>query len=432
MEEPEKKESLPCREEVAVLDERIVKQVRWLSEQKWGSKRIAKELNLARNTVRRYLRDLHLPQPQQRPTRRRLTPDQQQHMLGLFEGSAKGNATLVAQLLHEQGISISPRSVMRAVYALRQRQYAQEKATIRFESQPGQQMQIDFGETPVRINGQMVKVHFLSAVLCFSRRIFVKAFLSECSDDWREGIAEAFRYFGGVPMELLGDNSRCLVLRHDPSTSTLIFKPSYLQFCRDWNVTPKATRPYRARTKGKTESAVKFIKGNAIAAIDFASFAELEARLANWMQQSDQRIHGTTHQKPAERFEQERSLLRPLPNPLLRVRVEMIRRRVGNDAFVNLNTVRYSVPSQYVGSWVSIQVDETSVVVYHHQTCIATHPICKEPHELVIQAEHHQALYTKKVAMIPIEESPCIHPSPLEKMGRSLKEIEQFVQGEAP
>ena len=69
---------------------------------------------------------------------------------------------------------------------------------------------------------------------------------------------EAFRHFGGVSRTLLGDNARALVARRDRETATVMFTPAYLQFCRDWDVEPRACAPYRARTKGKTESGVKW------------------------------------------------------------------------------------------------------------------------------------------------------------------------------
>jgi transposase len=92
-------------------------------------------------------------------------------------------------------------------------------------------------------------VFLLVAVLSYSRRAFVQAFLHERQDDWREGIAAAFTHFGGVTRTVLGDNARALVLGRDPETGTVTFHPAYLAFCRDWETQPRACAPYRARTK---------------------------------------------------------------------------------------------------------------------------------------------------------------------------------------
>jgi transposase len=156
---------------------------------------------------------------------------------------AEGNAVVVQQLLAEQGVRASVRTVQRAVAERRRELAASAVATVRYETVPGKQMQIDFGQKLVRIGGERVKVYLLVAVLCHSRRIFVKAFLSERQDDWREGIAAAFRHFGGVPQEVLGDNAKALVLKHDRQAQTVEFHPSYLAFCRDWDVVPRACGP---------------------------------------------------------------------------------------------------------------------------------------------------------------------------------------------
>src|SRR4029453_6984444 len=151
--------------------------------------------------------------------------------------------------------------------------------TVRAERPPGDQLQIDFGQKRIAIAGVAVRVFLLVAVLSYSRRLFVKAFLNERGDDWREGIAAAFRHFGGVPRVLLGDNARALVIGRDRATGTVSFHPAYEAFCHDWDVQPRACAPYRARTKGKTEAGIKFVKHNALADQAFDSLGALAQHL---------------------------------------------------------------------------------------------------------------------------------------------------------
>lgn len=208
---------------------------------------------------------------------------------------------VVRQLLADQGCAVSVRTVQRAVAPVRQAQRAADVATVRVETAPGAQMQIDFGEKRVTIAGTAITVFLLVAVLSSSRRTFVKAFLHERQDDWREGIAAAFVHFGGVVLTVLGDNARALVRGRDRASGTVTCHPGYLAFCRDWDVQPRACAPYRARTKGKVESGVKFVKRNALAGRTFTSFAVLEQHLAQWMEDADPRVHGTTHERPCDR-----------------------------------------------------------------------------------------------------------------------------------
>jgi transposase len=101
--------------------------------------------------------------------------------------------------------------VQRAVAPVRQAHRAADVATVRVETAPGAQMQIDFGEKRVTVAGTAITLFLLVAVLSYSRRTFVKAFLPERQDDWREGIAAAFLHFGGVVLSVLGDTARALV-----------------------------------------------------------------------------------------------------------------------------------------------------------------------------------------------------------------------------
>uniref|UniRef100_A0A832A316 AAA family ATPase n=1 Tax=Desulfacinum infernum TaxID=35837 RepID=A0A832A316_9BACT len=115
-------------------------------------------------------------------------------------------------------------------------------------------MPIDYGQCVVGIGEERVRVHLFVATLGYSRRSFVMAFLHERRSSWLTGIEGSFRYFGGVPQEILFDNARALVERHDPLTREVLFNERFHAFCRSWGVTPKACAPYRARTKGKGEN----------------------------------------------------------------------------------------------------------------------------------------------------------------------------------
>jgi transposase len=406
--------------EASMIEPEIVQRIRALAEAGWGSRRIGHELGVDRGAVRRYLAGA-VAGVQVRPGARRLDAGGEELAKELFAGIAEGNAVVVRDLLDERGYRASKRTVQRVVSAARRAKHAADVATTRFETAAGEQMQIDFGEKRVVIDGRLVVVHLMAAVLGYSRRIFVKAFLSERAEDWREGIAAAFRHFGGVTRTLLVDNTRCLVTRRDVQTMSVVFHAGLVELCKDFGCVPKACAPYRARTKGKVESGVKFVKRNALAGREFSSFAALEAHLSSWMVQVDARVHGTTHEQPAARFEAERGALRALPSASIRVRERRLVRRVSNDAFVDVDTVRYSVPHRLVRSHVEVDVGEQRVRIFDGATLAAEHERIREPHAIVLDPAHHAGLW--RPAMTATTQAT------LHEMGRSLEDYAAAIGG---
>ncbi|HSC31640.1 MAG TPA: IS21 family transposase [Gemmatimonadaceae bacterium] len=405
-----------------MIDGDIVTAIRDLASRGVGSKTIAKQLGVARNTVRRYRRAPVTAGLQVRPAARKLSEADRHVARELYTSVAAGNAVVVQRLLAERGVVVTARTIERAVADLRRAERAAALATVRVETAPGEQLQIDFGQQRIAIAGVAVRVFLLVAVLSYSRRLFVKAFLNERGDDWREGIAAAFRHFEGVPRVLLGDNARPLVHGRDRATGTVTFHPAYLAFCRDWDVQPRACAPYRARTKGKTEAGVKFVKRNGLAGLGFASFAALEQHLAEWMVLADQRRHGTTREAPIVRFDRdERVRLRRLPDRALPRRVQRVRRRVALDAFVDVDTVRYSVPHRLVRDHVEVAVGDHRVDIFHGTELVATHARSTEPFARVVNPQHYAGLWRADTAPAP---TPA-----LTALGRDLADYAAIVTG---
>jgi len=408
--------------EVPVIEGELVTAIRTLAGRGVGKKAIAREVGVAVNTVRRYLRDPITPGQQIRPAARRLTDVHRDQARTLYEGPAAGNAVVVRRLLAERGCAISVRTIERAVADIRRAQRVAALATVRVETAPGDQLQIDFGQKRLLIAGARVRIFLLVAVLSYSRRLFVKAFLNERGDDWREGIAAGFTHFGGLPRTLLGDNARALVLGRDRATGTVSFHPTYVAFCRDWDVQPRACAPYRARTKGKTEAGVKYVKRNALADQAFDSFGALEQHLAEWMTVADQRCHGTTREAPIVRFErEERAALRSLPLRALPRRTQRLRRRVALDAFVDVDTIRYSVPHRLVRDHVEVLVEDRLVRIFHGAEMVATHARSMEPFARIVDVGHYAGLWRAAADSPP--------PPTVALLGRDLTEYAAVVDG---
>ncbi|MBP2444103.1 transposase [Rhizobium leguminosarum] len=179
-----------------------------LHELGWGAKRLSKEFGCARNTVRRYLREGGAA-PFKKPDRRSAFDGLDDWLRERFFRH-DGNADVIRQeLASEHGINIGLRSVELRVRQWRRELRAQKRATVRFETPPGRQLQIDFGQTRVWIGEERVRVNVFVATLGYSRRIHIRASLREGQTDWFEGMEGAFLRFGGVPSE-----GHCKVNRH--------------------------------------------------------------------------------------------------------------------------------------------------------------------------------------------------------------------------
>ena len=154
----------------------------------WGSKRIAAELGCSKNTVKRWL--------QYGDWKPCAAPSRSKKLDGLADWLAErfrrhdGNADVVRQeLFDEKKVQVSLRTVERTVAPLRRELVAEARATVRFETRPGEQLQIDFGERRVEIGGHPVKVYLFVAMLGYSRRLHVRAFDNERQGSWFAGMA---------------------------------------------------------------------------------------------------------------------------------------------------------------------------------------------------------------------------------------------------
>ena len=335
-----------------------------------------------------------------------------------------GNADVIRQELEgEHGIVIGLRSVELRVQHWRRELKAQKQATVRFETPPGRQLQIDFGDTRVWIGGERVRVHVFVATLGYSRRLHVRPSLRERQTDWFEGLEGAFLRFGGVPAEVLFDNPRALVEHHDAMTREVRFNARLHAFARYWGFAPKACAPYRARTKGKDERGVGYVKRNAIAGRRFESWAAFKAHLDRWTREvADQRIHGTTGVAPAVRFAEETGALRPLAGRAAFGQLRDLVRKVQSDCAIDLDTNSYSVPWRLIGESVQVVVLGGRVVVRHAGQVVADHALCLGRRQRIVDRAHLDGVVG---ASGPV----CLPVPPPPTLLRPLAEYEALVGG---
>lgn len=374
----------------------------------WGAKRIAAELGCSRNTVKRWLAEGGWRSARSHERKKAL--DGLEGWLAERFRRHSGNADVVRQeLVSEKGIAVGLRTVERAVAHLRQELRAEARATVRFETRPGQQLQIDFGERRVMIGDRQEKVFFFVATLGYSRRLHVRAFRGERQEHWFGGMESAFLAFGGVPEEVLLDNARALIQHHDPVSREVVVNPKLHAFARHWGFGVKACAPWRARTKGKDERGVGYVKKNAVAGRRFESFAALEAHLEAWTRDvADVRAHGTTGEPPRLRFDRDEAhRLRATAGvpPFLASR-DLVR-KVTSDCAVEVDGNAYSVPWRLIGERVAVTVTGPELRVLHAGREVARHAVRAGRHGRVADPAHFAGIGRRRPPPMP-EEPPAL------------------------
>jgi transposase len=416
----------PEREIMRTPDE--VTAILELQRKGWGAKRIARELSLSKTTVKKYLRARGW-EPYGKPARKKALDERAAWVAEQYQ-KHHGNADVVRQeLKREFNIAVSLRTVERAVEPLRRELRAASLVTVRFETPPGKQMQADFGQTRVQIAGEPVWVHLCVMTLGYSRRPFVKPFPHERRENWLVGIEAALRHFEGSPEELLIDNARALVKSHDLQTREVVFTDVFRAFAAYWGFRPRACAPFRARTKGKDESGVGYVKHNAIAGHTFVSWEALEAHLEWWMREvADLRIHGTTGERPLDRFlRDEAKALRPLGARAPFVQARELARLVHSDLCVELETNHYSVPWRYIGEQVSVRSENGELRILYGGKEIARHLMCAGRNQRIVDPRHFDGVVVRDALTLETQGMPGTQRIAGGELQRPLSDYEAVV-----
>ena len=181
---------------------------------------------------------------------------------------------------------------------------------VRFETPPGRQGQVDFGEFRLPWGKRFA----LLVVLGYSRMLWFQFYERQTMEVVIRGLEAAFAYFGGVPEELLFDQMKSVIIEdRRAAAGELLRNQEFGRFSNHWGFRIRACRAYRAQTKGKVERPVGYIRDGFFYARNFVSDADLNDQALGWLDKvANVRVHGTLGERPAVRFERERSLLSPL------------------------------------------------------------------------------------------------------------------------
>lgn len=354
------------------------------------NKDIATELNVHPKTVSRALKRGGPPQQKRKKRGSKLDPYKAKIDKLLSENV--WNAMVILREIEADGYD-GKISILRD-YIRPKRVLRSGRATVRFETKPGQQLQSDWGELWVEIADVETKVNFIVNQLGYSRRFHFWCTDSQDAEHTYEGIIRSLEYFGGVPQDVLVDNQKAAVLEHKIGQMPR-FNERFLDLAGHYGFTARACKPGRARTKGKDERMVGYIKQNFFQRYrSFTSWAHLNQLAEKWLrEEADPRVHGTVREVVAERFKREKPTLGPLP----RQRYDTAyyeTRQVGWDAYIDVRGNRYSVPGHLTGQTVSIRVGLDGLLrVFAGEELVARHQLRSADDGWVTVTEHHRQLW---------------------------------------
>ena len=248
-------------------------------------------------------------------------------------------------------------------------------ATVRFETDPGEQAQVDWGSFAyVDEQGRRRRVWAFVMVLSWSRAIYVEFVRRADTASFIQCHANAFEYFGGVPRRCLYDNAKVVTLGKDGEGRTE-WNRRMLDFSLRLGFELKLCLPYRAQTKGKVESGVKYVRGNLWPSIRFTDDADLNQQAVEWCDTvANRRVHGTTHRVPSEMLLQEQHHLAKLPERAALAPYLREDRTVARDGYVSWEGSRYGVHRKWVGATVQVGQRSGTVEIWSGDQRIAVHP----------------------------------------------------------
>jgi transposase len=302
-----------------------------------------------------------------------------------YEAGIQGT-TILDALARKHGFQGSYSSVRRFLQGLKE---ANPKATVMLHFEPAEAAQVDFGTGPQItdvLTGEVFSTWVFVMTLAWSRHQYAEIVRNQKVETWLGCHRRAFEFFGGVPAKAIIDNPKCAITRacfRDP-----VVQRAYAEAAEGYGFLIAPCPPADPKKKGRVESGVKYIKRAFLPLRVFRSLADGNHQLIEWiLSTAGNRNHGTTHQRPLERFDTERHLLKPLPDtpPELATWAKV---KLHGNCHVQFEKAFYSAPYRRVKRWLWLRATEKIVKIYYELELIAVHPRLRKPGERSTVADH--------------------------------------------
>lgn len=325
------------------------------------------------------------------PKPSKLDPYKEQIMIWLEE--APYSALRILEKIQEQGFDGCYSIVKHFVRG--KKEQLDEKATVRFETMPGLQGQVDwafFEDHLVLEHGKQKKLYCFLMILGYSRMRYIEFVTDMSTNTLIRCHQNAFRYFHGYPEEILYDNMKQVVVKRLLKQEDSTMNRQFEDFAGFYGFKPVLCRPYRGQTKGKVERTVAFVRDNFMVGIKYNSLDDLNGQAIAWCNKVNGKVHATTGDIPFERLKKEG--LNPLSREYIIDKINL--RRVENDCLISYAGIKYSVPAEYVGKDVAVVSLDNMLAAYHEGKQIALHRISYQKKDMVVNPQHYRRLTIKQ------------------------------------
>jgi transposase len=347
---------------------------------------IARRTGRDRKTVRKVLRGALIPEQKERRRKKRKIDPYVPYLLKRIERGVL-NARKLYQEVTELGYEGGETQVRTFVQSYRLP--SQPQATRRFETEPGEQAQVDWGYFGhIFHQGRKRRLYAFLMTLGWSRAMYLEFTVSTKMPWWLRCHVHAFHYLGGVAREILHDNVKTAVVKR-PGEGGIRWHQRYLDFADYYGFTPRACQPYRAQTKGKVESGVSYVRRNFWVGLDYVDLDDLNRQAMGWLETvANRRIHGTTGEVPFDRLPDEG--LTPIYDKPDYDTSYVVYRRCSRDCMVSYQGNRYSLPAAYAGQTVMVKATQEGelLVLNREGEIVACHDMVIGSNQRVVVSEH--------------------------------------------
>jgi len=319
--------------------------------------------------------------------------DPYKHQIVIWLEEAPYSAMRIFEKVKEYGFEGSY-SVVKQFVRGKKEQF-NEQATVRFETMPGLQGQVDwafFEKHTVMEGNEAKKLYCFLMILGYSRMRYIEFVTDMSTDTLIRCHLNAFRYFGGYPEEIVYDNMKQVVVKRLLKQEESTLNRQFEDFAGYYGFRPILCRPYRGQTKGKIERTVRYVRENFMLGIRYDSLADLNGKALAWCNKVNAQEHGTTGKIPFDQLKNER--LNPLVREYIIDRLNL--RKVGKDCLISYNGNQYSVPSEYAGKDVAVVALGNMLAAYYDTKQVALHRISYQKKDMVVNPVHYQRLTVKQ------------------------------------